>query len=173
MVLPTICGVFACREGRPMDRRPFLLVLIAVSAFAFTAGTAAAKDKHTTAGAEAAFERFVSFNNNRQWGPQYAYLHPAQKAFITKDAYMACRDEKVPEGASASDIEFTDHYRERATIPGTEVRAKATALTVKFTVKRGLLEQSSTDTVHQFWVKNKWTFTLDADGFAACSQSDS
>lgn len=49
------------------------------------------------------------------------------------------------------------------------MKAKSTALTVKYLAKLGSREQSTTDTFHLFWVKDKWTWTLDDNRVAACT----
>jgi hypothetical protein len=153
-------------------RRFGIALLLACTMLGIASTAAAAKDSNTTAGAEAATRRFFEFINNRQWGPYYGYLHPAQRALITKDDFTSCIDEAVPEGFSVEDIEFTDHYKESATIPGTGVKAKTTALTYKHTLQQGSRQQSATDTTHVIWAKSKWTWAMGEKQFASCTETE-
>ncbi len=120
-----------------------------------------AKDKHTTASAEAAFIRVTEYTSSRQWALLYRNLNPAQRALLTKDNFAACSDVRIPAGMSIEDLEFTAHYKETLRVPGTDVRVKSIALTVKFTTVLGSVTQTTTDTVHVVWVHNKWTWVMD------------
>jgi hypothetical protein len=139
------------------------LVVIAGSTLAW------AKAKNTTAGAQAATLRDFAFINKRQWGLYYGYLHPAQRSLVTKDQFMACIDKAIPEGLSIKVVKFTDHYPETATIPGTNVQAQTTALTLMYRVTEGREKQTATDTEHKIWVNNKWTWAMDATELATCT----
>ncbi len=150
-------------------RRLGTTVVLACFLLGGTSSSAWAKDSKTTEGAEDAIERFFEYINNRQWGPYYAFLHPAQQALVSKEVFMACFDRGVPDGASVTDVDFIDHYKEKVTIPGTDVKAKSMALTAKITAQQGQLEDTATDTFHVFWVKNKWAWTMDSERFDDCT----
>lgn len=165
------------QKSRPVTAnrgtRPFIgAVVLALLGFSLClASPALAKDEKSTDGAKAAVERLLAFNVKRQWGPAYRFLHPAQKKLLTKDEFAECQDREVPEGVSVEDLKFIDLYKEKVAIPGTEVHAKSTALTIEYVLKRGAAGSKITDTVHVFWVKNKWTFVLAHERIAACTDA--
>ena len=86
---------------------------------------------------------------------------------------MACKDKAVRAGVGIKDVTFKDHHQETVTIPGTDVKAKSTALTVEYTATLGDIAKTMTDTVHLFYVGGRWRVSLDADGFAKCTASRS
>ena len=154
-------------------RRALAVVVVVCAVFGLGSTAAGAKDQNNLGGAEKAFLRFAAQTVDRQWGPMYGYLHPAQRAAVDKASFMACKDKAVREGVGIKDVTFKDHYRETVTIPGTDVKAKSTALTVEYTATLGDIEKTMTDTVHLFYVGGRWRVTMDADGFAKCTASRS
>ncbi len=155
-------------------RKALIFLVITFASLGLTAEAAIAKDQNTPAGAEKSFSRYISFVNHRQWGPLYRYIHPAQKAQLDKATFIACLDRTTPADISISDLEFTDHGEDPAAeVPGTDVEAKATSLTVEYTMKQGSKEQKQTDTVHVFYVNGKWLYVLSPALFDACTSSTS
>ncbi len=130
---------------------------------------AAARDQNTADGAEAAAKRFFGYINDREWGTYYRFLHPAQQAVVSKDAFTACYKEAVPNGLSVNNVDVTVATRSTVIIPGTDTAAKVNELTVKYTLERGDAEQGVTDRSVLIWVKNKWTWVMSAGRLAACA----
>ena len=84
-----------------------------------------------------------------------ASLHPA-RAQISPAEFAACMNKRPT--VELTDLLVLETYRERATIPGTDVRANTVAITVRFKAKRGTLTQTATDTAHQIYDKGRWRF---------------
>jgi hypothetical protein len=144
-----------------------------VVAVTVTATSAGAKDDGSKDGAQAFFRTINTRISNRQWGPLYKRLHPAQQELIDRAAFFECEDRETPEGTEILGVEFIDSYREPVMIPGTDTEAKATALTVKVTVRRGHNRRTLRDTTHVFFVKGKWRFIVDADRVDECTPGGS
>ena len=94
------------------------------------------------------------------------FAAPTQHAQISPAEFAACMDKRPM--VELTDLSVLESYRERATIPGTDVRAKTVAITVRFKAKRGSLTQTTTDTAHQIYAKGRWRFALDANQLEQC-----
>jgi hypothetical protein len=151
-------------------RRVLALVAMVCVGVLGIAPAAGAKDQNTLEGAQKAFLRYTGHIDDRQWGPMYGFLHPAQKSAIDKATFTACLDNAIPRGSGIKDVTFKDHYRETVTIPGTDVQAKSTALTVEYTASLAdNTEKTITDIVHVFYNGGRWRFTLTKARFDDCA----
>ena len=147
-----------------------MVAMVCVGVLGIAPTTAGAKEQNNLDGAQKAFLRYTGHIDDRQWGPMYGFIHPAQKAAIDKATFMACLDNAIPQGSGIKDVTFKDHFKETVTIPGTDVKAKSTALTVEYTASLGdNSEKTITDTVHVFYTGGRWRFTLTAARFADCA----
>lgn len=161
----------ATRVRFPNMRRVVALVaLTCVGVLAVGLTAAGAKDQNDLDGAQQAFLRYTGHIDDRQWGAMYGFLHPAQQSAIDKPTFVACLDDAIPEGSGIEDVRFRHHYKETVTIPGTNVQAKSTALTVEYTAKLGDgRKKAITDIVHVFYNGGRWRFTLTKARFDDCT----
>ena len=159
------------REVRSaLMRKVLAMVAVCVSVLVIAPTAAGAKEPNTLDGAQKAFLRYTGHIDDRQWGPMYGYLHPAQKAAIDEATFIACLDKAIPPGSGVKDVTFTEHFKETVRIPGTDVQAKSTALIVEYTASLGDdTEKAIQDTVHVFYNGGRWRFTLTAARFADCT----
>jgi hypothetical protein len=117
-------------------------------------------DDADRAEAARALERLVKQLADGQAGQAYRSLHPAQKAFITKQAFIDCRSDKPD--LEVDDIEVSDVVEETVTIPGTDVSAESAAITATISTNRG----DQTDTFHLLKVGKKWRWAQgDAEAY--------
>ncbi len=147
-----------------------MVAMVCVGVLAIAPTAAGAKEPNNLHGAQQAFLRYTGHIDDRQWGPMYRYLHPAQKAAIDKATFIACLDKAIPQGSGVKDVTFTEHFKETVTIPGTDVQAKATTLIVEYTASLGDgTEKAIQDTVHVFYNGGRWRFTLTKARFDDCT----
>ena len=153
-----------------MRRVLALVAMVCVGVLGVAPTAAGAKEPNTLDGAQKAFLRYTGHIDDRQWGPMYRFLHPAQKAAIDKATFIACLDKAIPQGSGVKDVDFTGHFKETVTIPGTDVQAKSTALVVEYTASLGDdTEKAIQDTVHVFYNGGRWRFTLTKARFDDCT----
>jgi hypothetical protein len=157
----------------PVMRRVFAIVaMVCVGVLGIAPTAARAKDQNNLDGAEKAFLRYTGHINDREWGSMYGFIHPAQRAAFGKATFTACLDKAIPRGSRIKDITFTDHFKETVTVPGTDVKAKSTALTVEYTaILADKREKPIQDIVHTFYNGGRWRFALTADRFADCTNT--
>ena len=147
-----------------------LVAMVCVGVLGIAPGVAGAKEQNNLAGAQKAFLRYTGHIDDRQWAQMYGFLHPAQKAAIDKATFVACLDRAIPQGSGIKDVTFNDHYKETVTIPGTNVQAKSTALTVEYTASLSdNSEKTIKDIVHVFYTGGRWRFTLTKARFDDCA----
>jgi hypothetical protein len=115
--------------------------------------------------AEAAVRRQFDFVDKGQWGRQWEELHPAQQAFVPRERFVECADERLS-GMDIVSVKVLETFEEESLIPGTDMSVPSTALTVEVEFKQGLLHNKDTDTVHVFLVDGEWRWvTSDADAY--------
>jgi hypothetical protein len=147
---------------------------LAVAAFACVvlgvgAGVATAKDANTADGAQQAFRRYVQYLVDRKWEALYQRVHPAQQELVDQATFVACQERESPKGVGVEDLTFTRVGHKTVTIPGTDVKAKATVLTADYTVTQGSQRQHGGDTVYLFYKSGKWLYEINGDRLAACT----
>jgi hypothetical protein len=149
-----------------MRRSIIAAVLIAVAATLVTAMPAVAKEAKTDDAAVDAFEHYVDQLNKRQWGRLYALLYPAQRKLVADDAFTACMDERP--NVTITDVDVSETYHEKATVPGTNRPVDTVAITLEMTATDGSQTQTQTDTVHMIYAKGRWRFALTGAQLDAC-----
>lgn len=150
--------------------RVSVLVLLSMLLLAALGATVAgAKDENTPDGATEATERFFEYVNDRRWGTYYRFLHPAQKALVSKKAFTTCFDEAVPDGLSVDNVDVTVVTRSTSTVPGTDTTAKVAELTVKYTLRQANAQRGVSDRLVLIWVENRWTWVMNASRLAECA----
>jgi len=153
-----------------MRRLLAMVAMVCVGVLGIPPAGAGAKERNNLDGAQKAFLRYTGHIDDRQWGPMYRFLHPAQKAAIDKPTFIACLDDAIPQGSGVEDVTFTGDFKETVRIPGTDVQAKSTALIVEYTASLGDdTEKAIQDTVHVFYNGGRWRFTLTKARFDDCT----
>lgn len=123
----------------------------------FPTGTAGAGGSD----AAQAVERHFGYLSDGQYGRLWRELHPAQQQLLPKQNYERCAAE-VP-SFEITDVEVTDTYPERITLPGTRRQVRSVAVTVRLTVVAADGEQRDTDTFHEVKVDHRWRWVLKDD----------
>ncbi len=95
-------------------------------------------------------------------------LHPAQQRIVSQQAYITCRASKGTLNIDTTNTRTVNKSTGRITIPGTRVKATATALVIKLVLTSGL---SQNITVHEIRVKHAWRYVLNASEVATCRDS--
>lgn len=135
--------------------------LLAIGALLGACGGGDSKSLATPKTGESAGDavtRQLNLLSNKQFGPEWDELHPAQQALIPRDAYIQCGAKgNLP---AISDVSVTTTYNEAVTIPGTQQKADSTAVTVKLTARLGAQTQQLTQTFHEFVVDGHWRWTV-------------
>jgi hypothetical protein len=138
-----------------------LVLAILCSTFAILmAAPAGAKQPRTTDAAVDALKKQLELVSTGQYGKAYGQMHPAQRAIMPQAVYITCASKTNPRGVSVDDVEVTATHKEPVVLPGTDVTAKGTAITVKLAYSRGIVKQSQTTTFHEFYVKGRWLFSV-------------
>lgn len=146
------------------------VAMVCVGVLGIAPTAVGAKEPNNLDAAQKAFLRYTGHIDDRQWGPMYRFLHPAQKAAIDRPTFIACLDNAIPPGSGVKDVTFTDHFEETVRIPGTDVQAKSTALIVEYTASLADdTEKAIQDTVHVFYNGGRWRFTLTKARFDDCT----
>lgn len=138
-------------------KRGLSILIIAFALVAFVAVPAQAKQPNTPEAAANALKQQLQLAATGQYGKLYGQMHPAEKAIMPQAVYITCASKSS--GITLEKVEVVGTHREPVVIPGTNVTAPSTAITVKLTAKRGLVEQTQTATLHEFYVKGRWLYT--------------
>jgi DMSO/TMAO reductase YedYZ molybdopterin-dependent catalytic subunit len=139
-------------------KRGLAILCVATALVAFVAAPAQAKQPDTPEAAANALKQQLQLAATGQYGKLYGQMHPAEKAIMPQAVYITCAS-KNSSGITLENVEVVGTHKEPVVIPGTNVTALSTAITVKLTAKRGLVEQSQTTTLHEFYVKGRWLYT--------------
>lgn len=157
--VPSVSCVATVCHARRMRRVLTALAPVVIACtivLAPIAGVAASSKDQAGESLRAQFELLLT----GQAGRLYKLLHPAQQAIIDRDEYIRCASTQVA-GLELKGFEVQDVYKQRVTIPGTNVNAKGYAVVVRSTVSNGLMEQTDTDTFHEFKTPKGWRFAVD------------
>src|SRR5262245_14110116 len=107
---------------------------VAVAAFAVATGAPAAS-ANTSAGE---FLRSVSASTGKgRYGRLWDSLHPAQQRFISRDRLVDCYVKGDVPSVTSKRWKVLKTYQETKRIPGTNVRARITTVTVRYTLDLG------------------------------------
>lgn len=117
-----------------------------------------------------ALRRQLRYLGDGQAGRAWQEIHPAQQALIPQALYVQCVS--AAGSFDVSNIKIKESFGESMRIPGTTIDAQSTALTVSYTIKRGLLELEDTDTFHEIAVDGQWRFTVKAASAYAAGRCD-
>lgn len=125
--------------------------------------------------AQAALGRLFDQLTKAQFAAAWDDLHPAQQAFIPRDLYVRCTQQRSGDthivGARQAGV-----YSVRTGVPGTTLRAQpSTAITARVTYRQGTQPpQTRTATFYEFLVSGRWRWiaTGDVDAYkrGACPQ---
>lgn len=107
--------------------------------------------------AEDAMKRQFDQVDRGQWGRQWEELHPAQQAFVPKDAFVQCSQKG---GLSIESLSILETFEERVAIPGTTVQADSVAITAQVKARIGQLKDDFKQTFHEFEVNGQWRWTI-------------
>jgi hypothetical protein len=151
---------------RRQSSRALVMSLAAVTILLLSIATAASAQSTDTPeyAAGLVIGEIASGNAAAAW----QHLHPAQQRVVSQQAYVTCRASK---GTLAIDTANTRELGEsavRITIPGTRVKATATAVSIKVVLTNG---QSQNITVHEVRVKRAWRYLLNANEVQSCRGS--
>jgi hypothetical protein len=98
----------------------------------------------------------------------WQHLHPAQQRIVSQQAYIRCRASKGTLAIDTKNSRALGKSTVRITIPGTRVKATATALVFKVVLTTG---QSQNITVQEIRVKHAWRYLLNASEVGNCRGS--
>jgi hypothetical protein len=103
-----------------------------------------------------------------QFDRTYATLYPAQKKLVSESRFMACYEQlfNAVSGATISDFKTTDVYASTITVPGTKVRTKTTAVSVRYTIHLGSESTPDAFTAHLAVVNGRYRWMMSAARFA-------
>ena len=110
-----------------------------------------------TSGAADAFEDFIDHMSRGQYGRAWDNLHPAQQTLVTREDYIQCRGD---DSFEVEIVRIIEEYDEDVPIPGTDLVVASTAITAEVRVSSGLLEDTSTDTIHEILVDGEWRWIV-------------
>lgn len=100
----------------------------------------------------------LAYIDDGQFGRAWEDLHPAHQELVNRDHYVSCAEQSGSVGIE--DVEVVESYPETVTLPGTDETADTMAVTVKYTVRRGLLTNEETNTFHAAEVAGRWVWLL-------------
>lgn len=144
---------------------------LAVVALALVATSAHGAPPRPAAGARAmpagAFIRTVlHLRMSRRYAHLYSKLHPAQQAFIRRDRFIACENQRDKAyGLTVKLVAFKviRSFEETILIPGTQQTAESTAAKFEYTVRTaGGSTFSITDDSHAVRVNRLWKWLVTA-----------
>jgi hypothetical protein len=131
--------------------RRAVVVVAVVAACAVMTGTAGAVSRKDAAGATNAFRAQLQLLVDGKADVAYDQLHPAQQAVISREAYVGCAAKAQPLlAALISQMRITHIASALVTIPGTVVRARGLAISVKFRKVLG--------TFYEFKIRGQWRY---------------
>ena len=147
------------------------LVVAVLGVFAADPTGALAKPSAKDAAAATAFMRkIVELKAEGRQGAAYDLVFPAEKALVTKAAYVVCQPTG---GVTIEGFEVKRVSAETAQIPGTDAKAKTLFITVAITASQGELEETSTATFHAIKVKRGWAWAMPQSDLDKCSTPSS
>ena len=156
-----------------MVRRWATLTLVVAVLCIFAADQTSALAKPSAkdvASATAFMRKIVELKAEGRQGAAYDLVFPAQKALVTKAAYIACQPTG---GVTIEGFEVKHVSAETAQIPGTDAKAKTLSITVAITASQGSREETSTATFHAIKVKRGWAWAMPQSDVDNCSTPSS
>jgi hypothetical protein len=138
------------------------LTTIVVVAALITAATASASLSSTSAGE---FLKSVSAGVGKgQYGRVWDRLHPAQQRFISRDRLIDCYERGDVPSFTIKRWKVLKTYQEKERIPGTNVRARTTVVTVRYTIDiEGSPDATGRETLRAVLVSGRWRSMFDAE----------
>jgi hypothetical protein len=146
------------RAGILFEMKRIVIAALAVLAFGILAAPAGAAQPNTPSAAAAALKAQLKLASTGQFGKLWKQMHPAEQAVMPQAVYITCAS-KTSNGLQIDNVEVVSTHKEPVVIPGTQVTAPSTAITVKISASQGPLNRSQTTTFHEFYVKKQWRFT--------------
>jgi hypothetical protein len=144
-----------------MNKSTALAVCAVAVAFAVGAGAPAAS-ANTSAGEF--LKSVVASTGKGQYGRVWDRLHPAQQRFISRDRLIDCYERGDVPSFTIKRWKVLATYQEKKRIPGTNVRARTTAVTVRYTIDiDGRPDATGTETLHAVLVSGRWRSMADAE----------
>jgi hypothetical protein len=156
-----------------MMRRWATLTLVVAVLCTFAADPTSALAKPSAkdvASATAFMRKIVELKAEGRQGAAYDLVFPAQKALVTRAAYIACQPNG---GVTIEGFEVKQVSAETAQIPGTDTKVKTLFITVAITASQGAAKETSTATFHAIRMKRGWAWAMSQSDVDRCSTPSS
>ncbi len=148
--------------------RRWVGVLVVVVTCALGVTPAAAAEKNTARAGVQAFRLYLERAGVKQWGRVHKTMHPVQRRVVTVDELIACMENR--EDYWVANLDISETYYERLTIPGDTDRSKTLAITFGATLRNASGESTFTNTAHMIYAQRRWTWALSASAFEQCQR---
>ncbi len=141
-----------------------LTAVLAVTALGILAASTALGVPQATAGAARAssagtfIRTYLHLTMSRQYAKLWSQLHPAQQAFVSRDRFIDCenqRDEALGFALKLVKFKVIRTHQEKILIPGTQQTTQSTAVKFKYTARTGDVVPI-TDDSHAVRVNGVW-----------------
>jgi hypothetical protein len=118
----------------------------------------------TTAGADPddareAFLQQLQYLSDGQYGRAWEAIHPAQQAFVPRDLYIRCAEDRLA-GLEVLDADVKEVFTEKHAVEGTELEVDSVAITVALKFRASGVETEDTETFHIYFVDGTWRISV-------------
>lgn len=123
--------------------------------------------------AGAAIQKYMKAAFAGEWAKAYKMLPTAQSELLTVDDWTACETERNGRlvGAELEKFDVVKSKKERLTIPGTDEKSPALAVTIKVTASLDGQSNTETDVVHVVKQGKSWRPSVSEDHIQFCLSS--
>ncbi|MEW1952300.1 hypothetical protein [Terrabacter sp. NPDC080008] len=121
-------------------------------------------DANASGSAEAAFKTWVQQFNAKDWAGQYETLVSAQKAIVSKRAYVSCRSKTAtPTFKWVKVLSVTDGGAD--VIPGTKASLPSTKVTIQVSLQGAKVPV----TAHMYQENGQWHWSMTQENIDGCA----